>query len=323
MKKILSLILCTVLLLSVSALPVNSADSINGSAIVNTQSTALNVRSSPKSGSTIKAKLSKNSYVTLINKSGNYWYIRYNTNGYGYAHSDYLKIASQNVKSVKTNSGRLRVRSSASANSTIKDYLSSGTEVSVLSTSGNFSRIVYNGNKTGYVSSGYLVKQHSFTNKYSKISLKVPDYKQYDSRWANVTLGNSGQSIQKIGCATTALAMTESYKTGTTIYPHNMAKKLSYTSGGAVYWPTSYTIITNSSGYLTTIYNSLKAGKPVIVGAKNSYGGQHYVVVTGVKETDTLTTSAFYINDPGSATRVTLNQFFASYPNFYKMLHAK
>jgi hypothetical protein len=115
--------------------------------------------------------------------------------------------------------------------------------------------------------------------------------------------------------------MLESKRTNTTIYPHNMMKKLSYTSGGAVYWPSNYTQITSSSGYLTKIYNLLEQGKPVIVGAKKSNGGQHYVVVTGVKATNSLTTSAFYINDPGSNTRTTLNQFFSAYPNFYKMLH--
>ena len=143
----------------------------------------------------------------------------------------------------------------------------------------------------------------------------------YDAAYANVIIGNSGQSIAKIGCATTAIAMLESKRTNTTIYPHNMMKKLSYTSGGAVYWPSNYTQITSSSGYLTKIYNLLEQGKPVIVGAKNSNGGQHYVVVTGVKATNTLTTSSFYINDPGSNTRTTLNQFFSAYPYFYKMLH--
>ncbi len=323
MKKILSIFLCGIISAGILILPANATQNIKGAAKVNTQNTALNIRSSPKSGSTVKAKVSKGSYVTLISKSGSYWYVRYNTTGYGYAHADYLKTATENVKAVKTSSGRLRVRSSASTTGTIKAYLETGTEVPVLSSSNGFSKIIYNGNKTGYVSTSYLVKPESFTGKYSKISLKVPDYKQYDSRWAEVTLGNSGQSIKKIGCATTALAMTESYKAGTNIYPDAMAKKLSYTSGGAVYWPASYNIITDKSNYLNVIYNALKSGKPVIVGAKNSSGGQHYVVVTGIKETDTLTTSSFYINDPGSDTRVTLNQFLAAYPNFYKMMHTK
>ncbi len=323
MKKILNIFLCTVICSALLVLPSKSAEKITGAAKVNTTSTALNVRSSPDSTSTVKAKLSKGSYVTLIEKTGSYWRVMYNSDNYGYARADYLKTASENVKAVKTTSGRLRVRSAASSTSTVKAYLSPGTEVTILSESGNFSRIVYNGNKTGYVNSNYLVKRSTFTGKYNKISLNIPDYKQYDSRWANVTLGNSGQSIKKIGCATTALAMTESYRTGTSIYPHTMAKKLTYTSGGAVYWPTNYNIITSKTNYLNVIYNSLKSNKPVIVGAKNAYGGQHYVVVTGVKETDTLTTSAFYINDPGSESRVTLNQFFSAYPNFYKMLYVK
>jgi hypothetical protein len=102
-----------------------------------------------------------------------------------------------------------------------------------------------------------------------------------------------------------------------------MAKKLSYTSGGAVYWPTNYSIITSSEGYLEKIYNALQSGKPVIVGAKKSNGSQHYVVVTGVNATSTLTNASFIINDPGSSTRTTLAQFFAAYPNYYKMLYVK
>ena len=124
--------------------------------------------------------------------------------------------------------------------------------------------------------------------------------------------------MSKIGCATTAIAMMESYRTGTTIYPSAMVKKLSYTASGSVYWPSHYTAVTSSSGYLNTIYSQLKSGKPVLIGAKNSYGGQHWVVVTGFNGGNSLTTSAFMINDPGSSTRSTLAQFFSDYPYFYK-----
>ena len=303
-------------------LPSTAAD-IVGAGRVNTKNSSLNVRSAPSSSASIKTRLPMGSYVTLISKTGSYWYVRYNTSGYGYCHANYIYSVSTAVRQVKTTSGSLRVRSAPSTSASILSYLPSGTLVTVHTADNDFAKIIYNGNKTGYVSTDYIIKPQSFTGNYNAISLKVPDYKQTDSRWANVTLGSSGQSIGKIGCATTALAMTESYRTGTTIYPNAMAKKLSYTSGGAVYWPTNYTIITSSSGYLQKIYDSLKIGKPIIVGAKNSYGGQHYVVVTGVKSCDTLTPSAFYINDPGSNTRITLNQFFSAYPNFYKMLYAK
>lgn len=324
MKKTISILMAMVL--SLGLIPLSkkavAAEKIYGAGKVTTSSTALNVRSGPSNTSTVKAKLSKDSYVTLISKNGNYWRVQYSASGYGYCHSDYVKTASTKVRTVKTTSGRLRVRSSASSSSTVKDYLSSGTQVTVLSTSGSFSRILYNGTKRGYVSSSYLTTETvTPDSSYKAFKLSVPSYKQTDSRWANVTLGSSGQTISKIGCATTAIAMLESYRTGTTIYPNAMAKKLSYTSGGAVYWPSHYTIITSSNGYLSKIYNLLKAGKPVLIGAKKSNGSQHYVVITGVKATTTLTTSSFYINDPGSNTRTTLNQFFAAYPNFYKMMH--
>ncbi len=303
-------------------IPSTAAD-ITGAGRVNTKNSSLNVRSAPSSSASVKTTLPMGSYVTLISKSGSYWYVRYSTSGYGYCHADYIYSVSTAVRQVKTANGSLRVRSAPSTNASILAYLPSGTLVTVHTADSSFAKIIYNGNKIGYVSTDYIVKPQSFTSDYNAISLKVPNFKQTDSRWANVTLGSSGQSIGKIGCATTALAMTESYRTGTTIYPNIMAKKLSYTSGGAVYWPTNYTVITSSNDYLQKIYNALKSGKPVIVGAKNSYGGQHYVVVTGVKNCDTLTPSAFYINDPGSNSRTTLNQFFNAYPNFYKMLYVK
>lgn len=324
MKRSISVLIAVIFTMGVifSTPRVSAASSITGAARVNTSSTSLNVRSSPSPSASVKTTVGRNTYVTLISKSGSYWYVRYSENGYGYCHGDYLYQVSGAVRYVKTSSGDLRVRSSASSSSTVITKLPSGTAVTVLTVTNDFARIVYNGNKTGYVHRDYLTTTTpSYT--YRAIKLSVPDYKQTDSRWSGVTLGSSGQTIGRIGCATTALAMTESYRTGTTIYPNAMAKKLSYTSGGAVYWPSNYNIITSSSGYLQKIYSALSEGKPVIVGAKKSNGGQHYVVVTGVKATSSLTASAFYINDPGSDSRTTLSQFFSAYPYFYKMLIAK
>ena len=326
MKRTCSLILSLLLIFSLFSSITMTAEAnstVYGVGKVTTQSTSLNVRKSASTSSSVVTTLKRNSLITLINKSGNFWYVRYGTSGYGYCSTDYITVTSTDVKTVKTTSGNLNVRSSASTSGTILTRLPSGTKVPVISTSNGWSKILYNGNKTGYVSSSYLVTSTSNnTTTYKAISLSgIPNFKQTDSRWANVIIGNSGQSIAKIGCATTAIAMLESKRTNTTIYPHNMMKKLSYTSGGAVYWPSNYTQITSSSGYLSKIYNLLEQGKPVIVGAKKSNGGQHYVVVTGVKATNTLTTSSFYINDPGSNTRTTLNQFFSAYPYFYKMLH--
>ncbi len=328
MKRTCSLFLALILSFSlIQGLSLNANarnNTVYGVGKVTTSSTSLNVRKSASTSSSVITTLKRNSQITLIKKSGDFWYVRYSASGYGYCSADYITVTSKDVKTVNTTSGNLNVRSSASTSSAILTKLTSGTKVPVISSSNGWSKILYNGNKTGFVSSKYLVDTttDNTATTYKEIKLSgVPNFKQTDSRWANIIIGSSGQTIGKIGCATTAIAMLESKRTGTTIYPHNMMKKLSYTSGGAVYWPTYYTQITSQSGYLNKIYNLLEQGKPVIVGAKKSNGGQHYVVVTGVKATNSLTTSSFYINDPGSNTRTTLNQFFSAYPNFYKMLH--
>ncbi len=327
MKRTCSLILTLILTFSLFSsfnLTAEASSTVYGAGKVTTASTSLNVRKSASTASSVITTLKRNSQITLINKSGNFWYVRYNASGYGYCSADYITVISKNVKAVKTTSGNLNVRSSASTSGAVLTTLKSGTRVPVISTANGWSKILYNGNKTGYVSSAYLTTPttSNTASSYKAITLSgVPSFKQTDSRWGNVIIGSSGQSIAKIGCATTAIAMLESKRTGTTIYPHNMMKKLSYTSSGAVYWPSYYTQITSSDGYLAKIYKLLEQGKPVIVGAKKSNGGQHYVVVTGVKATNSLTASSFYINDPGSNTRTTLNQFFAAYPYFYKMLH--
>ena len=115
--------------------------------------------------------------------------------------------------------------------------------------------------------------------------------------------------------------MMESYRTGTTIYPHVMSKQLTYTSSGNLYWPSHYTTITSSSAYLSKIYTLLQSGKPVLFGAKTSAGKQHWVVITGFTGGNTLSASSFTIHDPGSTQRTTLQQFLNAYPVFYKYFH--
>ena len=114
--------------------------------------------------------------------------------------------------------------------------------------------------------------------------------------------------------------MVESYRQGKTITPDAMAKQLRYTSGGSVYWPSHYTVTTSSSGYLSRIYDLLKQGKPVLLGATNRYGSQHWVVIRGFTG-GSLTPANFTIHDPGTYSRTTLQQFLEIYPNFYKYFH--
>lgn len=320
MKKILSFILSLIVLIGVMIIPLSaSATAADYQAgLVSTSGGNLNVRSKASASAYVITSVPKGSYVTLISKTGSWWYIEYADGKYGYCHADYVKVASGTSATVNISSGSLNVRKGAGTSYAKTGSLYRGDSVVVLSTSNGWSKILYGGNKTGYVSTSYLKIS---TPKYKAVSLKVPSFKQTDSRWASVQIGTSGKTIGQIGCVTTAIAMMQSYRTGTTIYPDAMAKKLTYASNGNVYWPSDYKVITSSSEYLSKIYDLLQSGKPVLIGAKKSTGSQHWVVITGYIGGDILTASGFTINDPGSGTRTNLQQFLNAYPTFYKFFY--
>lgn len=282
---------------------------------VATASGRLNVRSQGSSGAAVVAGLAKGSYVTLISKSGVWWRVEYARGKFGYCHQDYIRAVGGSSATVATRSGGLNVRSGPGTSHSKIGSLSRGEGVLVLSEAAGWSRILYHGAKTGYVSSSYL------SAKYQSVSLDVPNFKQMDDRWGDVLIGQSGKTMAQIGCATTAIAMMESFRTGSVIYPQDMAKKLTYTPSGSVYWPSHYRVTTDSTGYLESIYDLLRRGKPVLLGCRNSSGKQHWVVVTGYAGGAKLTASGFMIRDPGSNNRSSLQQFLNNYPTFYKFFH--
>ena len=319
-RRIVSFTLCMLLLLGMLFMPNRAyATTLRSRAgAVTTSGGNLNVRSNASTVSAVVASLKKGSYITLTAKSGNWWKVEYENGKYGYCHADYITPIEGKPVTVSA-AVSLNIRSGPGTGYSKIGSLSTGEVVIQLSSSNGWSRVLYHGTKTGYVSSQYLSGNASA--QYPAVSLGVPSFKQTDSRWANVTIGSSGKTMAKIGCATTAIAMMESFRTGKTIYPDAMAKKLRYTSSGSVYWPGDYTAVTSSTGYSSKIYNLLRAGKPVLLGAKTAAGGQHWVVVTGYTGGSNLIASGFTIHDPGSNTRVTLQQFLNAYPVFYKFFH--
>lgn len=319
MKKIITLFLSAFLLFGTmiySGRP-EAATLTSKAGTVATVSGGLNVRTSASTGAKVVSVLKKGSYITLISRSGSWWKVEYADGQYGYCHADYIKVVAGTPAKVSVSYGNLNVRSGGGLSYGITARLPKGKIVLLLNSSGSWSQVLYHGLKTGYVSSQYLSLESS---ENSAVSINVPYYKQSDKRWANVTLGKSGKTIADIGCATTAIAMMESYRTGTTIYPDAMSKKLKYTSGGSVYWPSHFVAVTDSNGYLNEVYNLLKQGKPVMLGAKNSYGGQHWVVITGFTGGQ-MVAENFTINDPGTNTRTNLQQFLNKYPRFYKYFY--
>lgn len=305
----------TVLLLACLTITANAADSASRAGYVTISSGRLNVRSGASSGAAVVTGLSKGSMVTLISRSGSWWKVEYAANKYGYCHSDYISPASGSPVTVNTSSGKLNVRTGAGTSYAKADTVSKGETVIRLSESGGWSRILYHGTKTGYVSSQYL------SGNYAPVSLWVRNMKQMDPRWADTLIADSGKTMAQIGCATTAIAMLESHRTGIVRYPDEMMTLLRYTPSGSVYWPGHYTVVTNSAGYLNAIYGLLKQGKPVLFGATNSYGSQHYVVITGYTGGSSITSDKFTVQDPGSNSRTTLQQFLKVYPNFYKFFY--
>ncbi len=319
MRKTLSLILSVIIVIGIMIIPLSASASTQAQAgVVSTTGGNLNIRSKASTSASVITSVSKGSYVTLLSKTGSWWYVEYADGKYGYCHADYITVASSNTATVNVSWGSLNIRKGAGTSYAKTGSLYKGDTVVVLSTSNGWSKILYDGNKTGYVSASYLKMTAS---KYSAVALEVPSFKQNDSRWANVQIGTSGKTIGQIGCVTTGIAMMQSYRMGTTIYPDAMAKKLSYSSSGNVYWPSDYKVVTSSSDYLSRIYDLLQSGKPVLIGAKKSTGSQHWVVVTGYVGGDTLTASGFTINDPGSGTRTNLQQFLNAYPTFYKFFY--
>lgn len=308
-------LLAAVVMLS-SPMQAHAASPTSAAGAVTVSSGTLNVRGTASTSAPIVAALNKGSHITLISRSGTWWRVEYAKDAYGWCHSDYITPIAGEGAAVNITSGSLNVRSGPGTNYTKAASLYTGDGAVVLSTSGEWSRILYHGTRTGWVSSRYLSG-----SLYPALSLSLPSFKQTDSRWSNVKIGSSGKTIAQIGCATTAIAMMESYRTGSTIYPDTMAKKLSYTASGSVYWPSHYTAVTNSSNYLANIYELLGQGKPVLLGAKNSYGSQHWVVVTGYTGGAALSADGFTIHDPGSNSRTTLGQFLNSYPTFYKYFY--
>lgn len=317
MKKICAALLVTATFLLLSV-PAFAADAKSQAGTVRISSGSLRVRSAPSISSSVVSALYKGETVTLLSASGNWWRVEYAHGKTGYCSADYMAVLSDSyAMQIRTAGGNLNVRTGAGTGYGIKTSLPNGRMVVVLAQSGGWAKILYNGKSTGYVSTAYLAKASTGN---TAVRLSVPSFKQTDARWASVQLGSSGKTIAQSGCTTTALAMTESYRTGTTLTPATMAARLTYAPAGWVYWPSNYVTSTNSTNYLQTIYNLLQQGKPVILGATKANGGQHWVVVTGFVG-GSLHAGNFTINDPGSNSRSTLSTFLNVYPNFYKIAY--
>lgn len=144
----------TAIVLPAMGLSISNADSIE-TLIING---SVNFRVAPSKYSTKIDKLQKGEKVEYLGQSGNWYKVKYNGQT-GYIYKTYASAYSSTEESnnfVKVvNCSSLNLRSGAGTNYSVKRTLSRGTQVTVLSTSGNWSKVSVNGT-TGYVYSTYL-----------------------------------------------------------------------------------------------------------------------------------------------------------------------
>lgn len=154
-KAVMLIILIAMLTSAFPGVGAAAADSSSAAGIVSTAWGALNVRSTAGTSGTVLTKLQRGTYVTLMEKSGSWWRVEYGQSQYGYVGASYIKTVS-GTHTAAVSSYSLNVRSGAGTSYAVKSVLQNGKTVVVLSASGGWCRILYNGTQTGYVSAAYL-----------------------------------------------------------------------------------------------------------------------------------------------------------------------
>ena len=222
--------------------------------------------------------------------------------------------------------GRLNVRKKAKSTAEFIGSFPSRQEIKVLDEKAvkGFYRVSGIDYTTGEEITGYASKKYiSFDPPENPlVELDVVSYLQTDERWAGVLLGSTKKTMYDIGCATTALAMCESFLKGKEILPDELAEGAIYTSNGEIGWPDDYYWNYNKDMYLDFVYNKLHEGIPVLIGCARRNGRPHWVLITGYTgDGGTLKAKDFLINDPLPYGRTTLKEYLDEYPVFNKLIY--
>lgn len=346
-KRVISLLLVAIIAVSTMMVTASAASYKKGTYVV-MASNGVNVRTGAGTKYSKVGAAAKNVTFEVSQVSGSWGYTSSIkcTNGYkkGWVALDYCSLKKEAATtsnssytlgdySVSSSNG-INVRTGAGTGYSKVGAAAKGVSFKVTKISGSWgytpSIKCTNGYKSGWVMLGYCKKVSSANssttvtkpanNSSVAVKLNVPLYKQSDSRWKNVYIGT--KTIGAVGCTTTSIAMVYSYNSGKTVYPDAMRKMLKY-SNNDLYWSSISKVGLTSKAYncslsnsmMSTIYSKLKAGRPVIIGAKTANGGsQHWVVITGYTGTSSTSFSSadFTINDPGYQNCNTLKAFLAN-----------
>lgn len=154
MKKMISTLAALLVVVSMFAFAAFAATT--GTVRVSASS-SLNVRSAANTGAPIVGRLSNGTKISILGSSNGWYQISYNGTT-GWVSGQYITVSSAPTQTGTVNvsaSSYLNVRSAANTSAPIIGRLSSGAQVSVLSSSNGWYQILYNGT-TGWVSGQYI-----------------------------------------------------------------------------------------------------------------------------------------------------------------------
>ncbi|MDM8149904.1 SH3 domain-containing protein [Priestia megaterium] len=187
----------------------------------------LNVRSGAGTNYASIGSVTKGQKLSVVSKSGSWYKINYNGRT-GYVSSDYVQASGTATPSAESTTytvtaSKLNVRSGAGTNYASIGSVTKGQKLAVVSKSGDWYKINYNG-RTGYVSSDYVQASATASPKlvvdsfktlgnaqqvilvtadnYDTKSAKIQTFEKVDGKWkqvltANGVLGQKGFALSK------------------------------------------------------------------------------------------------------------------------------
>ncbi|MCI8464601.1 MAG: SH3 domain-containing protein [Lachnospiraceae bacterium] len=220
--------------------------------------------------------------------------------------------------------GLLNIRSEPNTEAAVVAHISYGDSIQVFwKENTGYVRVCYQKPHSAQIVEGYCMMEELSQQAPSdgRVFLDIPRFKQQDPRWGSLPLGDSYETIESAGCATSCLAMSYSYLEGMVTTPDAMAERLFYDEEGNLGFPRSYEKNWDTN-YLELSLLKLRDGIPVLIGGFTEDRRPHWVLITGYTGDGTaLKASDFLIHDPASDERPTLAEFFTDYPIYNKIVY--
>ncbi|MEG0855663.1 MAG: SH3 domain-containing protein [Terrisporobacter sp.] len=236
----------------------------------------VNFRTGPGTNNSSMMVISKGQKVTYLSKSGDWAKVQYNSKT-GYVHEDYITSGGNTSTSTSTKyvnaSAGLNVRKGPSTSYAKVAKLAHKTKVTVVSTSGGWSKIT-SGSVTGYVSDSYLSKTNPSTSNDNNTS----DDNNQTSTTTKYVKASVGLVVRK--GAGTSYAKVTTLANGTKVTVHSTSNGWSKITSGSVTGYVSSTYLTStkpstSNDNTSSDSNTDKASK--VISYAKKFLGKPYV----------------------------------------------